>query len=308
MKAPARTKELLLEPWTDSTAFITGAGSGIGRALALALSARGARVCVSDIDGDAALRVASECGDGASSVALDVRDADAVREAMGAFAVTAGRLDYVFNNAGIGMGGEVDEIPLAAWKLAIDVNVYGVLHGVLAAYPIMLRQGFGHIVNTASLAGLAPAPLLTPYALTKHAVVGLSSSLRIEAAARGVRVSALCPGMIETPILHKKDPQLVGIPWVPDARRYLTALGGPAYPVEKLAQEALQAVAANQAVIVIPGRARFGWRLGRLFPALIPKACEPAIAVERRARVAAGAPARPTAQADDAMRVPDPAP
>jgi NAD(P)-dependent dehydrogenase (short-subunit alcohol dehydrogenase family) len=295
-----------LAPWTDSTAFITGAGSGIGRALAFALAARGARVCVSDIDAEAALRVASECGDTATSVALDVRDADAVRQAMGAFAAAAGRLDYVFNNAGIGMGGEVDEIPLPAWKLVVDVNVYGVLHGVLAAYPIMLRQGFGHIVNTASLAGLGPAPLLTPYALTKHAVVGLSSSLRIEAAARGVRVSALCPGLIETPILHQKDPQQLGIPWVPDARRYLTALGGPPYPVEKFAQEALAAVAANQAVIVIPARARFGWRLGRLFPALIPKACEPAMAVERRARSAVGAPLR--GLADEALGVGDAAP
>jgi NAD(P)-dependent dehydrogenase (short-subunit alcohol dehydrogenase family) len=143
MKALARTKELRLEPWTDSTAFITGAGSGIGRALALALSARGARVCVSDIDGDAALRVASECGDGASSVALDVRDADAVRDAIGAFAASAGRLDYVFNNAGIGMGGEVDEIPLAAWKLAIDINVYGVLHGVLACASRRRRAAYG---------------------------------------------------------------------------------------------------------------------------------------------------------------------
>jgi NAD(P)-dependent dehydrogenase (short-subunit alcohol dehydrogenase family) len=130
--------------------------------------------------------------------------------------------------------------------------------------------------------------------------------LRIEAAARGVRVSALCPGLIETPILYQKDPQQLGIAWVPDARRYLTALGGPPYPVEQFAQEALAAVAANQAVIVIPARARFGWRLGRLFPALIPKACEPAMAVERRARSALGAPLR--GLADEALGVGDAAP
>ena len=270
--------------WTGSTAFVTGGASGIGRALALALSGRGVHVCVSDLDAAGAARVASECGDRASSVGLDVCDALAVREAIGAFARRTGRLDYVFNNAGIGAAGETEEIPLAAWHRVIDVNVFGVVHGVLAAYPILLQQGSGHIVNTASMAGLGPAPLLTPYALTKHAVVGLSRSLRIEAAPRGVRVSALCPGVIETPILQPGNPAQAGIPWIPDVRRFLTRVAGAPYPVEKCAEETLEAVQRNEELIVLPARARVAWRLGRFFPDVTARFLAPAVAAERATR------------------------
>jgi NAD(P)-dependent dehydrogenase (short-subunit alcohol dehydrogenase family) len=206
--------------WRDKTAFLTGGGSGIGRALALALTKRGAQVVVTDIDEASAIRTAAECGSLARGRALDVRYAAGVQSVIEDVCRAHGRLDFVFNNAGIGMAGEADEIPLVAWERIIDVNLRGVIHGVLAAYPLMLRQGFGHIINTASLAGLAPSPLLTPYSMTKHAVVGLSASLRIEAAARGVRVSVLCPAAIETPILDKAE--LPGLPlpvWVPNIRR-----------------------------------------------------------------------------------------
>jgi NAD(P)-dependent dehydrogenase (short-subunit alcohol dehydrogenase family) len=282
-----------MDPWTGNTAFITGGASGIGRALAKALAARGVRVCVADIDAEGAQRVATECGSGGQSEQLDVRDADRVRSAIETFAASHGRLDYVFNNAGIGVGGESEEIPLAGWRRVVDVNVYGVLHGVLAAYPIMLRQGSGHIVNTASAAGLGPAPLLTPYALTKHAVVGLSTSLRIEAAPRGVRVSALCPGLIDTPILTVPKTNEFQIPWVPDVRRYLTSLGGPAYPVDRMAEETLAAVARNERVIVVPARARIGWRIGRLFPGFVEGLCAAALAKERRWRSAPAVPPQP---------------
>lgn len=270
--------------WKDKTAFITGAGSGIGRALAVSLAGRGARVCVADVNPASAEEVARLCGASARAVALDVCDADAVRRAIESFAAEQGRLDFVFNNAGIGVAGEVDEIPLPAWKRIIDINVYGVLHGVLAAYPIMLKQGFGHIVNTASLAGLGAAPLFTPYCLTKHAVVGLSTSLRIEAATRGVRVSVVCPAAIETPILDSDNPRDVAIPWAPNLRRFLTMLAGPPYPVDRCVDEVLVAVEKNQSVIVLPGRARLAWRLGRLLPQLAERLSAVAVARERRDR------------------------
>lgn len=269
---------------TRRNAFITGGGSGIGRALAKALAARGVAVCVADLNADAAQRVAAECGNDAKAVLLDVRDATAVRSAIEAFSAERGRLDYIFNNAGIGIGGETDEIPLAAWHSIVDINLYGVLHGVLAAYPIMLKQGFGHIINVASLAGLGPVPLLAPYALTKHAVVGLSTSLRIEAAARGVRVSVLCPAAIETPLLDTENPSDFHIKWAPDMRRFLTTLAGPPYSVERCAQETLAAVEKNKGIIVLPGRARLAWRLGRLFPSLVEAVSQSAVAVERKSR------------------------
>lgn len=273
-----------MEHWNNKVAFITGAGSGIGRALAMSLASRGTRVCVADVDRTAAQDVARACGQSCRAVVLDVRDAEAVRREIEAYAAESGRLDFVFNNAGIGVAGEADEIPLPAWKRIIDINVYGVLHGVLAAYPILLRQGYGHIINTASLAGLGPAPLFAPYALSKHAVVGLSNSLRIEAATRGVRVSVVCPAAIETPILDTMNPRDVEIVWAPNMRRFLTALAGPPYPVDKCALEILDAVERNEAVIVLPGRARLAWRLGRLFPGFVEKLSGLAVAKERSTR------------------------
>ena len=118
-------------------------------------------------------------------------------------AADAGALDVMFNNAGISIGGETEELTLDHWNSIIDVNIRGVVHGVHAAYPVMVRQGSGHIVNTASMGGLMAAGLLTSYVMTKHAVVGLSLALRSEAAAHGVGVTAVCPSAVDTPILDK---------------------------------------------------------------------------------------------------------
>ena len=106
----------------------------------------------------------------------------------------------MFNNAGIGVAGEVRNLSLGHWRKAIDINLWGVIHGTTAAYAAMLRQGSGHIVNTASAAGLIGEPGLAPYSVTKSAVVALSTALRAEADAFGVRVSVVCPGFMDTAI------------------------------------------------------------------------------------------------------------
>jgi NAD(P)-dependent dehydrogenase (short-subunit alcohol dehydrogenase family) len=260
--------------FADRTAIVTGAGSGIGAALARALSAAGADVVHADIDGRAAEREAR----GGRSAEVDVTDAAAVQRLVDDVVERAGRLDLMFNNAGIGVGGEADLIPLEDWDRIIDVNIRGVVHGVAAAYPVMLRQGSGHIVNTASLAGLVPAGLLTPYAMTKHAVVGLSQSLRVEAAARGVRVTVVCPGVVETPLLDSEDP--VGSF---DVRRYLTVDQGVRHPMSPtdLATEVLEGVAKNRGVVVAPAQARVAWRLGRLAPRLLSALGGRAVARQR---------------------------
>ena len=174
-------------------AIVTGAGSGIGAALCRALAAAGADVVCTDVDGDAAERTASALGARARSARLDVTDAAAVQAVVDDVVARAGRLDLMFNNAGIVWGGDTELLTLDQWNAIIDVNIRGVVHGVAAAYPQMVRQGHGHIVNTASMAGLTAAGQITSYVTTKHAVVGLSLALRSEAAAHGVGVLVRLP-------------------------------------------------------------------------------------------------------------------
>ncbi|SHN71512.1 Short-chain dehydrogenase [Geodermatophilus obscurus] len=257
--------------------IVTGGASGIGRALAAALVRRGDVVVLADVDGDAAAEVAARLGaegpGAATAVGVDVRDADAVAELVDGTAERHGRLDLLFNNAGIGMGGPVEELSPAHWDRAVDVNLRGVVHGVQAAYPLMVRQGHGHIVNTASLAGLLPSPGSAPYAATKWAVVGLSLSLRAEGAPRGVRVSVVCPGGVDTPILDKGLP--ADLPRVPtveaiDARELVTRFsGGRLYSAEALSADVLRGIDRNRPLIVAPRQARVMWRLMRLSPSLV---------------------------------------
>jgi NAD(P)-dependent dehydrogenase (short-subunit alcohol dehydrogenase family) len=260
-----------LRTFKESVAIVTGGASGIGRALGEALARRGAHVVLADLQVDLAREVAARIRDNggqATAEELDVTDFPATNRLVQDTYRGAGRLDYVFNNAGIGIVGEARLYGIEDWYRVLDVNLRGVVHGVQAAYPIMVRQGFGHIVNTASLAGLIPSPLCVGYCTTKHAVVGLSTSLRIEAAAAGVRISVLCPGVIQTPALvdcGKYGKMLEPIPR--EAQQELWQRQGPMRP-DRFAEQALRAVARNSAIIVIPSWWRIVWWLYRLSPAL----------------------------------------
>ncbi|QXJ20876.1 SDR family oxidoreductase [Actinomadura graeca] len=253
-----------------SIAIVTGGASGIGRAVATSLVARGDTVVVADIDDERAAAVAgrlNSLGRGEAAAArLDVTDAAAVADLYTGVRDQHGRLDLVFNNAGIAIGGLAEELTLDHWNRAIDVNLRGVVHGVHAAYPIMLEQGHGHIVNTASLAGLVPMPAGIPYTATKHAVVGLSLGLRAEAAGRGVRVSVVCPGFVDTPLLHHVNPGLPETPMSGDATGDIAKAAPRLYTAGKLARDILRGVARNRAVIVAPAHGRAAWRGARLSP------------------------------------------
>jgi NAD(P)-dependent dehydrogenase (short-subunit alcohol dehydrogenase family) len=254
---------------TNRTAIVTGAASGIGRALAEALAEAGVEVVLADRQIELAAEVASGiCTRAGVAVAaeLDVRDAGRFRDLVKSTVGRTGRLDYLFNNAGIGVAGEMKEFEPADWDNVIDVNLRGVAYGILAAYPAMIRQGFGHIVNTASVAGLTPAPFQISYTATKHAVVGLSRALRIEAKRYGVRVSVLCPGLIRTPILSggrygRYKPGFVA----PDFERFR-----PMEP-SRFARRTLRAVERNRAIIIEPAWWRIFWYLDRLSPWLMEK-------------------------------------
>lgn len=248
-------------------AIVTGGGSGIGAALVRAMAARGATTVIADIDEAAAKSVAADLT-GVTTVTFDVRDAEAVAGLVGDVVAQHGHLDYMFNNAGIAVGGMVEELTLDHWDRVIDVNLRGVIHGVHAAYPVMLRQGNGHIVNTASLAGLVPGPGLTPYDAVKHAVVGLSLSLRAEAAGRGVRVSAICPGFVDTPLLGRVNPDLPQTGAGLDAEQLAKRIG-KLYQADPLAQDVLRGLERNDALIVAPRSARVAWRLARYAPGML---------------------------------------
>lgn len=180
-------------------AMVTGGGGGLGAALSRRLASEGYGVVVADIDAVAAASVSesiNRAGRCSTAVQLDVTDSEAVQQALERAAVDG--LAFMFNNAGIAVGGEAVSIPLQDWRRVAGVNYEGVLHGTLAALEVMRRQGWGQIVNTASASGLIPQPGNSPYCASKHAVVGLSRALRYEAEPYGVGVSVVCPGRVRT--------------------------------------------------------------------------------------------------------------
>ncbi len=242
-----------LRTYANSTAIVTGAASGIGRALARELAYAGADVVLADLQEELVDEVASQIaadGGRASAIGLDVRDYGQVQSLVNRTFEDKGRLDYLFNNAGVGIGGQIAEHSADDWEHIIDVNVKGVVYGVQAALPPMLQQGFGHIVNTASISGLIPVPGLVAYSATKHAVVGLTKSLRGEVASVGVRVSALCPGAVNTPLLTGgRFGRLYGVS--SDVARHVLCPFPPMDPAV-FAKKSLAAIKRNKAIVVLP--------------------------------------------------------
>jgi NAD(P)-dependent dehydrogenase (short-subunit alcohol dehydrogenase family) len=246
----------------NRVAIVTGGASGIGRAVCEELAARGATVVVADIDEAGAEAVAALLPKAHPS-RVDVRDASAVQRLVDETVRQHGRVDFMFNNAGVGVGGEVRELTIDHWRTAIEINLLGVVYGVAAAYPVMLRQGSGYIVNTASLAGLIASPGLAPYAGTKGAVVSLTTALRAEAAGFGVRASVVCPGFVDTAIYDSA----IGVKL--DRQDLLEKLRLPVISAAEAAREILKGVERNRAFIVFPRSARVLWRLTRLSPGLM---------------------------------------
>jgi NAD(P)-dependent dehydrogenase (short-subunit alcohol dehydrogenase family) len=191
---------------SDRVAVVTGAGGGIGAALAEALAEEGMHVVVADLDGDAVERVADEVrgrGRRALAVATDVSKREALDELARRTWDEFGACHLLCNNAGVLVLGPLEERSDLDWQWVIGVNLLGVVHGIQAFVPRMLRQeGEGHIVNTASISGLVAFPLVGVYSTTKYAVVGLSESLRADLAKHGIGVSVLCPGGVQTRILQ----------------------------------------------------------------------------------------------------------
>src|SRR5271170_2541366 len=198
-----------MEDLQGKVAVITGGASGIGRAVADRAAAEGMKVVLADIEEGplkAAVDDLTTHGADALGVVTDVADAASVRalrdRALDRFAA----VHLVHNNAGIGLGGPIWEVSEADWRWILGVNLWGVVHGVAAFTPLLIEQGEGHIVNTASVAGLIAAPFLGPYNATKQAVVAISETLYkdLQTVGAPVGVSVLCPGFVQTRIAESE--------------------------------------------------------------------------------------------------------
>jgi NAD(P)-dependent dehydrogenase (short-subunit alcohol dehydrogenase family) len=188
---------------TDKVAVVTGAGSGIGEGIARAAAAAGMRVVVADIDFDSAQAVAKSIGEKAFAYPVDVSKLESVEALRDATLEHFGTVHLVCNNAGVWIGALMLEADIKDWQFLINVNLYGVIHGIKAFLPLLVDQGEGHIVNTASMGGLISGPPEGLYTTTKFAIVALSESLVMEVADKGVGVSVLCPGLVDTQLTTK---------------------------------------------------------------------------------------------------------
>ncbi|PYI57580.1 SDR family NAD(P)-dependent oxidoreductase [Paenibacillus flagellatus] len=253
----------------EKVAVITGGGAGIGRALCEELANRGAIVIVADIHEGNARNVAAaikQNGGKADHRAVDVSGEQEVKRLIEDTVSNYGRIDYMFNNAGIAIGGDVRDLTFEQWEKVMGINFNGVLYGSIYAYQVMAKQGFGHIINTASATGLMPQPGNTPYCASKHAVMGLSLSLRHEGLDLGVKVSTVCPGHVQTNIY--KNMTVANV----KNEKLVASLPVKAMDTQKAVATILNGVLKNQDIIIFPANVKWAWRINRLFPRLLDKA------------------------------------
>jgi NAD(P)-dependent dehydrogenase (short-subunit alcohol dehydrogenase family) len=209
------------------TAVVTGAASGIGLALTERFVEAGARVVMADVEEAALVREASRLGDAGAdvfAVLTDVTDSTQVEALRDQALSRYGAVHVVCNNAGVAMGGPMLKTTAKEWRWHVDVNVLGVAHGVIAFGPLLVEQGEGHIVNTASEAGLVTTPVLGMYCATKHAVVGMSESLYRELEGTGVGVSCLCPNLVKTGIFDSVRNRPHGASFTPEENATMAPL------------------------------------------------------------------------------------
>ncbi|MFI7401397.1 SDR family oxidoreductase [Streptomyces sp. NPDC049541] len=252
--------------------LVTGAGSGIGRATAFAFAEAGARVVAVDRDAEAAARTAELSrllgAPEAWAETADVSDEQAMEKLAEKVATAYGVVDVLVNNAGIGLSGSFFDTSPEDWKKVLDVNLWGVIHGCRLFGRQMAERGQGgHIVNTASAAAYQPSKSLPAYSTSKAAVLMLSECLRAELAGRGIGVSAVCPGFVNTGITSTA--RFAGVDAEEEKRRQKKAArlyGLRNYPPEKVADAILRAVVRNEAVVPVTPEARGAHFMSRFTP------------------------------------------
>ena len=246
-------------------AVVTGAGSGLGRALALDLAKRGASLVVSDIDMSAAEETAEllrQQQASAEVIQCDVTDREAVFALVDETEKRLGGIDFIANNAGVAVGGPFDEISIEDWRWAVDINLWGVIYGCQAAVPKMKAQGHGYILNVASAAGLLAPPAMSAYNVTKAGVVSLSETLFAEYRSEGIRVGVLCPTFFRTNIVEagrgaataKEDAQITR--WMERSK----------VQAPEVAKAAIDSVRDGKLYVQPMRDGRMAWRLKRTSP------------------------------------------
>jgi len=251
------------------TALVTGAASGIGKATALACARRGARLMICDLDETGLAATAEDIralGCTVTTRRVDVADPDAMRDFAAAVHAEVEAVDLLINNAGVALGGGSLYMSLQDWNWIVSINLMGVVHGCHYFIPPMVARGRGgHVANVASAAGYVGSAGLVAYSTTKFAVVGLSESLRDELEPHRIGVTAICPGLINTPIT--RSARMLGPDATPEIRqRMIEFYEKRNYGPERVAANILRAVQRNRAVAPISPEAWLLYYLKRLIP------------------------------------------
>lgn len=244
-------------------AVVTGAGSGIGRATALALAARGMQVVALDVDEPAGDAVASDTG--GLSLTVDVAHAGGMEAAATTVVEKLGPPDVLVNNAGVGMSGRFLDTTEGDWRWIIDINLGGVLNGCRAFGPAMVGRGRGHVVNVSSGLAFTPRATEPAYVTTKAAVLALTQCLRADWGPRGVGVSAVCPGVIHTGIASRT--RYRGERASAESMARVRRLFARGHPPELVADAIVDAIARDRPVVPVGVEARVGWFLNGMLPA-----------------------------------------
>lgn len=244
--------------------LITGAGSGLGRAVALGWAGRGWRVAICDIDPERieqTVKMVEEAGGRALGIECDVTGPENLEAAAVAVRDAWDGVDVVVNNAGVSAYGDMETIPVERWRWIMDINLMGCIYGCRTFIPVLAGQGGGHIVNVASYLAFMSAPGSACYNLTKAAIVSLSETLRIELAGKNIGVSVLMPSFFQTNLmdqLYCEDKT--------QETMIKTLFNRSSYPAEKVAGQLVRAVEKNRFYVLPQWDARLLWRVKRWLP------------------------------------------
>lgn len=253
----------LEQRYPEKRAFVTGAAAGLGLEICQQLARRQWKLFTADINEQRLLEVQSKLSELGAEVitqTLDVTVADELEAACADVEKAWGGVDLVFNNAGIAVAGELNEVALEDWHRVMNVDLWGVIHGCRAFVPLLKKQGAGHIINTASSAGTLSAPEMGPYNVAKAGVISLSETLRVELARSGIGVTVVCPTVFASSLGESFGESTRG------EQMLHKQLDQSRVTAQEIVKDVLRAVERERLYVMTQPDARWGWRMKRFFP------------------------------------------